>query len=601
MNNNNELTQINEGSTHSQNPNGGVKMGGNNTVEEGETIKSNFVYSNRLMLDRDLVQQYNLPKSLVGKSIADATKIINKKFEGRNDKISQSTRESMLSKIAEAQEAMKPQEPEPQMDPNMIEQSMDQNQMFLGGDLDETKLEPYMGSIKQGTGAISSILSGDRDGAVNGVIGGGLSAAGTAIGGPIGGMIGSALAAPISGAINGLLNKGKLEQERKDQHVRDVSKNVNDFALGGVLPKPPIADEFVSPTSTEGIKKYQASKGLPQSGVARKLTNAQYALDKANYTPNTPPNIPNLNKNFVETTTIGERRDPAGPNFSNNFIAEQGPLQGSLLDNLEANYQAGLTPEMRKAMNEQALLNQRKKLNESNNSTNPDSSKSNLNKIGDSIGQAARYAPIAMNAYQLSQLKKADVESLNRLDKRYTPEYVDEKQLQNIANSELNNVSNSLTSATNGSIGDLRNNLLGASLNRGKTLSNAYMDANNQNRATNDKAQLFNAEQDIRNQQIDTQEKDINSRNQAAYRNAKREYITGIGEGIGNVGNEQAYKKIAITTTGYNWLAEYQKANPTATPEQAAEAAKKAGIIADDSKTAKKHALGGYLIKNRVK
>ena len=43
------------------------------------------------------------------------------------------------------------------------------------------------------------------------------------------------------------------------------------------------------------------------------------------------------------------------------------------------------------------------------------------------------------------------------------------------------------------------------------------------------------------------------------------------------------------------------KANPTATAEEAVTAAKKAGVIVDDNKTTKKNALGGYLIKNKVK
>ena len=124
------LTRFDTGSTHELNPNGGIDIGNNNSVEENETKQNNFVYSNRIFLDSNIVSQYNLPKSLVGKSVADATKFIDNKFKGRNDKISQSTKNGMLSKIAEAQEAMKPQEPE-------MEQSqegmIDPTQMAFGG------------------------------------------------------------------------------------------------------------------------------------------------------------------------------------------------------------------------------------------------------------------------------------------------------------------------------------------------------------------------------------------------------------------------------------------------------------------------------------
>ena len=103
MNKNNMLTRFDEGKSHEQNALGGVPIGNNNSVEQGETKNGNFIYSNRIFLDDNTVSQYNLPKSLVGKSVADATKFIDNKFKGRNDKISQSTNNGMLSKIPEAQ------------------------------------------------------------------------------------------------------------------------------------------------------------------------------------------------------------------------------------------------------------------------------------------------------------------------------------------------------------------------------------------------------------------------------------------------------------------------------------------------------------------
>ena len=77
-----DLTQFNEGGLHSQNPLGGVPIGNNNSVEQGETKQDHFVYSNRIFLDSNIVSQYNLPKSLIGKSVADATKFIDNKFKG---------------------------------------------------------------------------------------------------------------------------------------------------------------------------------------------------------------------------------------------------------------------------------------------------------------------------------------------------------------------------------------------------------------------------------------------------------------------------------------------------------------------------------------
>ena len=77
--NNNQLTEFNVGNSHENNPLGGIPQGmGNNgvinTVEEGETKKNNFIYSNRITLTPQVIAQFNLPKSLSGKTAADATK-----------------------------------------------------------------------------------------------------------------------------------------------------------------------------------------------------------------------------------------------------------------------------------------------------------------------------------------------------------------------------------------------------------------------------------------------------------------------------------------------------------------------------------------------
>ena len=94
------------------------------------------------------------------------------------------------------------------------------------------------------------------------------------------------------------------------------------------------------------------------------------------------------------------------------------------------------------------------------------------------------------------------------------------------------------------------------------------MNAAAQNRATNDRAQTFNLGVDQVNLQQSNTEKENFARDQAAYRNAKREYITGIGEGIGDIGKEQIFKQMAEKMTGYDWMGNYLKLNPNATPEE---------------------------------
>jgi hypothetical protein len=106
--------EFNEGGTHEQNPLGGIPLGqdgnGNmNLVEQGETQKGAFIYSDRFLLTLDVIESLNLPKSFSGKTPAEASKIINNKFKDRTDKISTSTKNNFLDKIAQAQESIKVQ------------------------------------------------------------------------------------------------------------------------------------------------------------------------------------------------------------------------------------------------------------------------------------------------------------------------------------------------------------------------------------------------------------------------------------------------------------------------------------------------------------
>jgi len=495
----NDLTKIDEGGLHSENILGGVPMNSNNTVEEGETVQNGFVYSNRIKLTPEIIKQYNLPKSLTNKTMADATKFIDNKFKDRNDKISLSTKDGMLSKIAEAQELMKPIEPG---------NTLGQNQMFLGGEMEMMSLP----GVESGIDSITNLATGNNEQALNSGVKAGTTIAGTAIGGPIGGMIGGVVGDLAGGFISKLGNKSEEEAANRRKHIKESNQFSNDFAYGG--------------------KMY--AKGGPLNPDADLLE------------------IEKLKRLGIDNTIINDLAITEGINLESNGL---------------------IIPESYKLP------------------------KADLSKLGSTLGQAARYTPIAMNAYQLSELEKPSYSKLNRLDQRFNPEYVDERSLQNIISNETNNTINSLSGASNGSIGALRNNILGAGLNRTKALSEAYINAEAQNRATNVQGQQFNAGINATNLQQDNLELDINDRNEAAYNNERSKYLAEIGNGIGDIGKEEIYKKIASTTTGYNWLGEYQKMNPTATSEETEVAARKAGILIDSNSKA----LGGYLFKNKRK
>lgn len=577
----NELTQFNEGKSHEENPLGGIPVGGNNTVEQGETKNGSFVYSNRIKLTPEIIKQYNLPKSLANKTVADATKFIDGKFKDRTDKISESTKQGMLSKIAEAQEAMKPQEP-------VI--NPEQNQMFLGGDTLEADLMPGAASA---TGALTSLVSGDTDGAVSGITSSLGSIGGTAIGGPIGGMIGGALGTAVGGLINGIGDKKRAQNLANKEHIIASNKFKNDFAYGGKMYADGglIVPDYIKKNALD-FQKFALTKDkniLPKFGADGSWGNesnnaySKYGKDYRDHllnsiSPDTQKDLISADLNRKPSVQFGtyNKLSPeaqAGLDITEGVNPETNNFNQAKADEIYKNSKSGVLP------------------------------KADLSKLGNTLGQAARYAPIAMNAYQLSQLEKPSYSRLNRLDQRFNPEYVDERSLQNIVSNETNDTINALTGATNGSVGALRSNILGAGLNRTKAMSDAYMNAEAQNRATNVQGQQFNAGINAANLQQDNLELDINDRNSAAYRNEKSKYLSEIGNGIGDIGKEEIYKKIAVTTTGYNFLGKFMKENPNATPEDALVAAKKAGVVVDSNTTTETtpKALGGYLFKNKRK
>lgn len=84
--NNGLLNDFNEGGSHEENPNGGVAQGMNpngeqNTVEEGETKMGQYVFSDRLKLEKADVENLYLPKETEGMTYAEASKFINEFLE----------------------------------------------------------------------------------------------------------------------------------------------------------------------------------------------------------------------------------------------------------------------------------------------------------------------------------------------------------------------------------------------------------------------------------------------------------------------------------------------------------------------------------------
>ena len=109
----NGLKMIGNGGTHEENPMEGVPMGiapdgQSNLVEEGEVIFNDYVFSNRMTADKDLLEAFNLPKSYDGYSFAAIAERLGKESEERpNDPISRRGLMSSMSRLQQAQETIR--------------------------------------------------------------------------------------------------------------------------------------------------------------------------------------------------------------------------------------------------------------------------------------------------------------------------------------------------------------------------------------------------------------------------------------------------------------------------------------------------------------
>lgn len=110
------IRNIDEGGLHEENPLEGVPIGKDeegvqNLVEEGEVIYKDFVFSNRIPIDKRLIEPFNLSPSFAGKTYAQvAKKIQDEASERPNDAISQRGLDAMMGNLRVAQEAQKRRE-----------------------------------------------------------------------------------------------------------------------------------------------------------------------------------------------------------------------------------------------------------------------------------------------------------------------------------------------------------------------------------------------------------------------------------------------------------------------------------------------------------
>lgn len=106
-------TRVNTGGTHEENPYGGVQLGLDpqgipNMLEEGESVFDDFVYSDNIEAQSDLLKKYNIPRQYAGKKYSEiAEALVDEASERPNDEVSYKGMSVMLDRLAQAQEEQK--------------------------------------------------------------------------------------------------------------------------------------------------------------------------------------------------------------------------------------------------------------------------------------------------------------------------------------------------------------------------------------------------------------------------------------------------------------------------------------------------------------
>ena len=206
-------------------------------------------------------------------------------------------------------------------------------------------------------------------------------------------------------------------------------------------------------------------------------------------------------------------------------------------------------------------------------------------------------APALYNAYKAMNPETSDAVAYSRLGDTYKKSYIDRAALENINREETNNTMNALTNAAGGSNAALMGNYAAANAGRIKGRSDAYLKADAYDAEQNALKQEFDSGMNIRNQTIDTAEKNAQAQNDATTRNMNREYSAAAMEGIGKFGKQQFDKKQIARTLGYDYKGGYivDKQGNRVSPEDLAKAQANAKKLYEDTTTTQATAYGGYL------
>ena len=503
------------------------------------------------MTNKQLNAQFNIPEWVKGDTPAEEAKAIQKRFADRQDKASVETMEELLQAVADKQEYYKMQQGlanEATQVPDMMDgqtpEGMEQftqqapqqgmQQMRFGGvghaqDMSGNDITFGADELAGGAGipsaggmagmATTAMDFGQQIFGKTGIDTSGLSAApevdstgGAMAGGALKGASAGMALGPWGAAIGGVIGAGAgligNSKQKKDAQKADYNNALvtnSSMAYGG-------------------YSKNQYAGGGP--------LNPGGAVDNS---------LSNLFDNLTQTpqTAVGNAgRLPTGESTApNQVIAPPPAIEGG-------NHVWGKDPMTKPSFKDTRVGK---------------AAGNTANWVGNNYGSLMNLAPIVGNL--TNKIERGTDPRRDRADLQYKPNYVDERQLQRVAQEEHGALTNQLRDASGGSGARFSANALAAGLNKTKGLSAAYMGAQAQNSQENTKqfqSRAQNQSLNLRQSNLDVQDKMLGD---AAVETAKSERRAAIFEDIGKVGMEEGNKKLVKEMFGYTWDGRYYRDN----------------------------------------
>lgn len=473
----------------------------------------------------DIISKFNLPSYIKGKSFSEASACIAKKFKDRSSPEDVATLNDLQGRLQQAQEFVKQQQ-EARTKPQG-----DQSNAFKEGGFATTEVgagfqegassAELASSIGAGLGGVSALA--DMAGTALGSTGidtsgatappdlpskGSAVASGAMAAAQAGASFGpwGMAAGAILGGASSLIGAGNAQQDAAEAQFEYSSnqhnKDSNGYEIGGQLS-----------SAVNGISSWQ-DQLLDQFESESEMND--------------------MNAFTQRMATQDDRKQ----------VGRYGAFKNDI--------PYGITGSTAQDLNKLAAQNTGNIKSEAPGST-PTGRKSGFNPA-----ELLRYAPAAMNMVQLAGLKKPKEIGLDRINRKYDPNRVDERGMQNAVQEGTNNARSAILGASGGSGSASRANLLASQLQGTKALSAAYQQATAENRADSKFGQQFDSRIDAMNLQQANREVDLNLEQTAAYQTNRNKLRSQIGNDLGGIGTEELYKKYPeMMGLNYNWRGQH--------------------------------------------